>query len=86
MLNATSVSLQSFEMCLQDYTYVILHGAFLTHVPGIKKEKSRRLPWQEEEVQRNSAFVDEAILRLEEKYGKNPNCGTFELQRSAKYM
>lgn len=29
------------EMCLQDYRFVILNGAFLVHTPGIKRQRDK---------------------------------------------
>ncbi|KAL0268584.1 UNVERIFIED_CONTAM: hypothetical protein PYX00_010462 [Menopon gallinae] len=32
---------QMHEMCLQDYRFVILNGAFLVHTPGIKRQRDK---------------------------------------------
>lgn len=36
--------MQMYEMCLLDYRFIILDGAFLVHSPGVKHRKTKEKP------------------------------------------
>lgn len=59
---------QMYEMCLQDYTLLVLRDAFLVHAPGIKhiveSDQKKRLQF----IRKNNRIYDSAIANLKQKY------------------
>ncbi|CAG9762432.1 unnamed protein product [Ceutorhynchus assimilis] len=63
---------QSLEMCLQNYTYVILDNAFLCHWPGIKREVYKnRFPAL---VEVNQKFFKEIVADFLRHYPNIKEC------------
>ncbi|XP_072384109.1 beta-1,4-glucuronyltransferase 1-like [Diabrotica undecimpunctata] len=65
--------LQMLEMCLMEYKFVILDGAFLVHWPGMKKQKEDE-PWRKPFVKQNSDEYKKILTNLLKKYNSKPQC------------
>ncbi|CAH1105526.1 unnamed protein product [Psylliodes chrysocephalus] len=67
--------LQMLEMCLLDYQFVILDGAFLVHWPGMKKKKDKEdEEWRAPFVKENAREYQKILKNLMKKYKPKPQC------------
>jgi N-acetyllactosaminide beta-1,3-N-acetylglucosaminyltransferase len=65
------------EMCLKGYRFVILDGAFLVHVPGIKRRSEvtmERAAWRHPHERRNIKMYHSITVKMMRKYGTNTRC------------
>ncbi|KAJ9590756.1 hypothetical protein L9F63_016272 [Diploptera punctata] len=68
---------QMNEMCLMGYRFVILDGAFLVHVPGIKRKTDLSLDlaaWRRPHERHNIEVYHSITRRMIHKYGTNTRC------------
>ncbi|KAK4310896.1 hypothetical protein Pmani_017576 [Petrolisthes manimaculis] len=69
---------QMHELCLRNYSLVILDRAFLVHSPGIKrrtKNKGKVAAWREPFVAKNSKVYDDIIMEeMLKKFGPSEKC------------
>jgi len=67
--------LQMLEMCLLEYEFVILDGAFLVHWPGMKKKKDKEdEQWRTPFIKSNSKEYQKILKNLLKKYSPKPQC------------
>jgi hypothetical protein len=65
------------EMCLMGYRFVILDGAFLVHVPGIKRKSELSVDqaaWRRSHERHNIKIYHSITLKMINKYGTNTRC------------
>ncbi|XP_021932210.1 beta-1,4-glucuronyltransferase 1-like isoform X2 [Zootermopsis nevadensis] len=68
---------QMNEMCLQGYRFVILDGAFLVHVPGIKRRSEitvDRTAWRRPYEHHNTKIYHSITMKMMRKYRTNTRC------------
>ncbi|KAF5278900.1 hypothetical protein FQA39_LY18326 [Lamprigera yunnana] len=53
---------QGYEMCLMNYTFLILDNAFLVHKPGIKKLSGNKDKWRKKYIQSNNKLIKDVIM------------------------
>ncbi|KAL3265274.1 hypothetical protein HHI36_009484 [Cryptolaemus montrouzieri] len=68
---------QVLEMCLLNYSFIILDGAFLVHWPGIKKKQQKggdawRIPYMKKNSERYGRIIDRLSQTAE--YTKSKRC------------
>ncbi|XP_056640354.1 beta-1,4-glucuronyltransferase 1-like [Diorhabda sublineata] len=68
--------LQMLEMCLMEYKFVILDGAFLVHWPGIKKKQNQQNEeqWREPFKKQNSNEYAKILMNLLSRYDAKSEC------------
>ncbi|CAG9854782.1 unnamed protein product [Phyllotreta striolata] len=67
--------LQMLEMCLMEYQFVILDGAFLIHWPGMKKKKDKvGEEWRGDFVKTNNIEYNKILKNLLKSYKPKPQC------------
>ncbi|XP_031334347.1 beta-1,4-glucuronyltransferase 1-like [Photinus pyralis] len=65
---------QGYAMCLMNYDYLVLDNAFLTHKPGVKKQRIQLIKF------RSMVYKTQQIIRkyvkpqLQYMFGRNDNC------------
>lgn len=64
------------EMCLNNYKFVILDGAYLVHWPGMKKTKTTvGESWRLNFIKQNSEAYQKILKNLTSKYPSvRPQC------------
>ncbi|XP_045601926.2 beta-1,4-glucuronyltransferase 1 isoform X2 [Procambarus clarkii] len=68
---------QMHELCLREYSMVILDTAFLVHAPGIKrrnKNKAKDDVWRDPFVAKNAKIYDEIMEEMQKKFGPSEKC------------
>ncbi|XP_023704143.1 beta-1,4-glucuronyltransferase 1 isoform X2 [Cryptotermes secundus] len=68
---------QMNEMCLKGYRFIILDGAFLVHVPGIKRKSEitmERTAWRHPHERHNIEMYHSITAKMMSKYGTNTRC------------
>lgn len=68
--------LQMLEMCLMEYKFVILDGAFLIHWPGIKKKHNQQNEeqWRVPFKKQNSNEYNKILMNLLSRYDAKTEC------------
>lgn len=64
------------EMCLRNYRFVVLDGAFFVHTPGIKRKSYNNVNYIREESlrshqRRNAKIYQRIVKHLLERYPDN---------------
>ncbi|KAK5646122.1 hypothetical protein RI129_004586 [Pyrocoelia pectoralis] len=62
---------QGYELCLRNYTFLILDNAFLVHKPGIKKLNPEKNKWRKKFIDENDKLIDQVIIPGINKNYKN---------------